>query len=270
MSKLRIALVAILFAVAIASGIYGVYNYTVFKRGDEANEAILSNINVSEGENTLTDTLVYEAAKSTEEITYPPLDIDYNALTQLNQDFVGVIYIPVLELYQPIAHSHDNKEYLTTMFDGTKNSSGAIFLQDTCKEDFTCANTVIYGHNMRNGTMFGGLKRFRSEEGLCDQNPYVYIYTEDGVYKYLIFAYYLADKKDTCWSELESPEVYDLYIEKTIERNDYTDSTKAAPEDFSDRPNLLTLSTCYGTGHKNYTVVNAAFVGIGNKTTAPK
>jgi sortase B len=116
--------------------------------------------------------------------------------------------------------------------------------------------------------MFGALKRFRKEEGLCAQDPYIYIYTKTGVYKYHIFAYYLANKVDTCWAEIETDELYDLYIDKTLGRNDYDKVGDEYEDCFENRPKLLTLSTCYATGHKNYTIVNGTFIGISNTAVA--
>jgi sortase B len=267
MAKLRIVIASLLFAIAIAAGAFGIYNYSVYSKAGKSNEIILSNIKVSEDVEASSDILIVPEEGDIEpppEITYPALDIDFDALYEMNPDFVGVIYVPVLDLYQPIAHSQDDTEYLTTAFDGTKSKAGSIFLKQSCNVDLSSANTVIYGHNMKNGTMFGTLKRFRKEEGLCQQNPYIYIYTKDAVYKYHIFAYYLANKLDTCWSEIESDELYDLYIEKTLGRNDYDGSGDGYEDDFESRPKILTLSTCYATGHKNYTIVNGTFIGIGN------
>jgi sortase B len=269
MAKFRIVIAALLFAIAIVAGAFGIYNYSVYSKAGKSNETILSSIKVSEDVETSSDILIVsEDNETVPEITYPALDIDFDALYEMNPDFVGVIYLPVLDLYQPIAHSHDDKEYLTTMFDGTKNSTGSIFLKQSCNADLSSTNTVIYGHNMKNGSMFGSLKRFRKEEGLCEQNPYIYIYTKDAVYKYHIFAYYLANKVDTCWSEIESDELYDLYIDKTLGRNDYEGTNDDYVDDFESRPKLITLSTCYATGHKNYTIVNGTFIGIGNTSVA--
>lgn len=194
-------------------------------------------------------------------ITYPDLEIDLDALLATNEDFVGVLYIPALQLYYPVAHSHDNLEYLSTTFEGTKNPSGCIFLDANASEDMTDINTFIYGHNMKNETMFGILKEFSRQEDLCATNPYFYLYLKDGsVNKYHIFAYYTTPVDDELYDSFEGDDAYDAYVARAQSRSYYEPSEEEA-DDFTQRPNLVTLSTCWGTDHKNNFVVQGAFMG---------
>lgn len=194
-------------------------------------------------------------------ITYPDLAIDLDALYATNPDFVCVIYIPALELYYPVAHSHDNSEYLRTTFEGTTNPSGCIFLDANASEDFTDNNTFIYGHNMKNETMFGILKEFSKQDDLCVSNPYVYLYLRDGsVLKYHIFAYYTTPVNDELYDSFSGDEAYDAYVTRAQARSYYTPAEEET-DDFTLRPNLLTLSTCWGTDHKNNFVVQSALIG---------
>lgn len=194
-------------------------------------------------------------------ITYPDLDIDLDALLATNADFVGVLYIPALKLYYPVAHSHDNLEYLKTTFEGTYNPSGCIFLDANASEDMTDNNTFIYGHNMKNETMFGILKEFSKQEDLCATNPYFYLYLKDGsVNKYHIFAYYTTPVDDELYDSFEGDDAYDAYVERAQSRSYYT-PVEDETDDFTQRPNLVTLSTCWGTDHKNNFVVQGAFMG---------
>lgn len=198
-------------------------------------------------------------------ITYPDLDIDFDELMATNSDFVGVLYIPALQLYYPVAHSHDNLEYLKTTFEGTTNSAGCIFLDANASADFTDNNSFIYGHNMKNETMFGILKEFSAQDGLCASDPYFYLYLPDGsVNKYHIFAYYTTPVDDQLYDAFEGDKPYDAYVMRAQSRSYYEPSEDEA-DDFTTRPNLVTLSTCWGTDHKNNFVVHGAFVGKATK-----
>ena len=69
--------------------------------------------------------------------------------------------------------------YLDTNLDGTKGRPGCIYTQMMNSMDWTDRNTVLYGHNMRDGSMFAGLHKYEDSE-YFSEHPYVYIYTEEG------------------------------------------------------------------------------------------
>ena len=194
-----------------------------------------------------------------EQYQYPNLQIDYDGLTATNSEFVGVIYIPVLNLTYPIAQSTGNDKYLHTTFEGTRNASGCIFLDCAASKDFSDPNSFVFGHNMKNETMFGSLKQFLQKEELCDEDPYIYIYQKDQVLVYRIFAYYTIPVRDDVYDDFSGDDGYDAYVADAGKHSVYH-SSQDEKIDWSSRPKLLTLSTCYGTGHVNNFVVQAALV----------
>lgn len=194
-----------------------------------------------------------------EQYQYPNLQIDYDGLMATNSEFVGVIYIPVLNLTYPIAQSTGNDKYLHTTFEGTRNASGCIFLDCAASKDFSDSNSFIFGHNMKNGTMFGSLKQFLQKEELCDEDPYIYIYQKDQVLVYRIFAYYTIPVRDDVYDDFSGDDGYDAYVADAGKHSVYH-SSKEEKIDWSLRPKLLTLSTCYATGHVNNFIVQAALV----------
>ena len=194
-----------------------------------------------------------------EQYQYPNLQIDYDGLMATNSEFVGVIYIPVLNLTYPIAQSTGNDKYLHTTFEGTRNASGCIFLDCAASKDFSDSNSFIFGHNMKNGTMFGSLKQFLQKEELCDEDPYIYIYQKDQVLVYRIFAYYTIPVRDDVYDDFSGDDGYDAYVADAGKHSVYHLS-KEEKIDWSSRPKLLTLSTCYATGHVNNFIVQAALV----------
>lgn len=192
---------------------------------------------------------------------YPVLDIDYAALQQENEDFSAVLSIPVLQLQYPIVYSKDNSDYLHITFEGKKNFAGCVFLDCEANGDYSDRNSMIYGHNMKNGSMFGTLKRFRKEAGLCDADPYVYLYRADGVRKYRIFSYYLTREGSSAYNVISTDEEYDNYVAAAVKSSVYREYDSSAV-DFAERPKLITLSTCAGrSGGSERFVVHAALAG---------
>ncbi len=193
---------------------------------------------------------------------YPVLNIDYAALAAENEDFSAVLSIPALSIQYPVVHSKDNSDYLHTTFERKRNFAGCIFLDCAAAADYSDRNSLIYGHNMKNGSMFGTLKRFRKEAGLCDTDPYIYLYRADGVRKYRIFSYYLTREGSSAYKVVSTDEEYDSYVAAAMKNSVYQEYDSNAV-DFSDRPKLITLSTCAGkSGGSERFVVHASLVGV--------
>ncbi|WP_130837063.1 class B sortase [Lachnoclostridium sp. Marseille-P6806] len=192
------------------------------------------------------------------EFRYPDFVIDYEEYRRINSRFLGVLYVPALKLRYPVVAAEDYDTYLTTTFEGTRNAAGAIFLDYTASQDLSDANTFVFGHNMRNGTMFGSLKRFVQEPELCASDPYCYFYTPDAVLKYEIFSCYVTDYASDSYAGFDGEEGYDAYLAKIRERSLYKPEEEI---DFHARPRLLTLSTCSGSRHVERFLVHAALIG---------
>ena len=201
-------------------------------------------------------------------ISYPRLDIDHKHLKEVNEEYVGVLFIPCLDLVYPVAQGEDNKVYLRKTFEGNYNAAGCIFMDAFAHRNMSDINTFILGHNMRDLSMFGSLKTLETDPELCPQHPYFYLYTPGKVYKYAIFAYCTVPSKDELYSFYDArfdPEAYDAFIEKSTARSLYTPEEGVI--DFGERPTLCTLSTCYGTGHINNFIVQGALLGAARTST---
>ena len=204
-----------------------------------------------EEEDNMEETPIYDPSY------YPAFQINYDALLETNPDFACVIYIPALNILYPVAYSADNMDYLYKTFEGNKNSSGSIFYDALSQRDFLGQNTFLFGHNMKNGAMFGTLKRFDREKGLCASNPFVYIYTKECVRKYRIFSYYQTVEESPSYDDFDGADGYDRYVRMICEHSSPVNGENGI--DFTARPQLLTLSTCSGTtGSSKRYVVHAA------------
>lgn len=189
---------------------------------------------------------------------FPALQIDYDGLIQTNKDFAAVIYIPVLELKYPVVYSSNNTDYLHKTFEGKQNFAGSIFYDSLSSRDFTGMNTFIFGHNMKDGSMFGSLKRLEREDGLCSSDPFIYIYTKDSIRKYRIFSYYETSEGSDTYKDFDSDDGYDQYVNTAFKKSQFSDV--CSNEYFTQRPQLLTLSTCSGRSGSGRRYVIHAFL----------
>lgn len=161
--------------------------------------------------------------------------IDFNYLRRLNKDIVGWLYIKDVADY-PILKGQSNDTYLHHNYKKNYSFAGSIFLDEISNKNFQDRNTIIYGHNMNNGSMFGQLKKF-SEQSFMNNHPVAYIYLPDGsVNVYDIFSFNRLDATDTNYyrNNIE----YGSFIKKLVSASlaNRQVSTKKAP--------LIMLSTC--------------------------
>lgn len=173
------------------------------------------------------------------------LHIDEDGLRAINEDYRAWLQIPALKLSYPLVSGRDNDYYLHYTFERKYNVAGCLFIDCETASDFSDRNTFIYGHNMKNGSMFGSLKRFQKEQGLCASDPYFYIYQGDLIYQYEIFAYYTTEYTSDSYRLIDTEEEYDAYIAGV---NRLTEYVPERDIDFLARPNIVTLSTCAGSG----------------------
>ena len=98
---------------------------------------------------------VSEADTSDEEKETSPITVDFTQLLATNEDVCGWLYSKDTVINYPVAQGEDNNEYLHHLLDGTYNSSGTLFLDCECGPEFSGANSIIYGHNMKDGACKG-------------------------------------------------------------------------------------------------------------------
>lgn len=182
-----------------------------------------------------------ETAEETETDYFPEFSIDFDALETVNSDVTGWIYIPALDIDYPVVQGADNEYYLTRTFEKKENKAGAIFMDCGANAQMTDYNTLVYGHNMKNGSMFGKLKNFQRNESLCEELPYIFYFTKNKSYKYLIVSYYVTVDGSDSYFIPGTEEAYEKYKELVL-KNAVHDCGQEIPEN---EP-MLTLSTCYG------------------------
>lgn len=179
------------------------------------------------------------------ETSYPDLQVDFDELLEVNSDFIAWLYFPAVDVSYPVVKEQSIDQYLYLTFEGVHNKAGCIFMDVLSHEDFSGPSDMIFGHNMKNGSMFGSLKAIykKGGEDLIADNPHIYIYTRDKVIEYNIFAYYTTAADSYSYTEVTSDDEYDDYI-SYIKRSSMVDIPEGLS--FEERPALLTLSTCAG------------------------
>ncbi|MFT3985935.1 MAG: class B sortase [Lachnospiraceae bacterium] len=174
---------------------------------------------------------------------FPDLEVDFAGLEEINRDVVAWLYVGAVGISYPVVQGEDNDYYLHQTFEDKKNSAGSIFMDWEVNADLTSWNTFIYGHNMKNGTMFGSLKRFIREEGLYEKDPYIYIFKKEGIYRYQIYSYYVDSPDSKSYWTCDTLKEYRQYIRTVTDKSVYDCRTEATEED-----NSVTLVTCSGAG----------------------
>ena len=176
-----------------------------------ANEKNISKTNeIESGNNKI------EQEKSIKEETKEKFanSIDWDILSSINKDIIGWIEIPNTNINYPILKDKD-LYYLNHTFEKKYNPNGSIFIynQDFAKEK----EIFIYGHNMKNGTMFAGLSGFMNKD-FFQKNSKIYIYTKDAIYQGNIFAIYSKneDEENNNTKNLNLTEKLDYYKKQSI------------------------------------------------------
>lgn len=170
-----------------------------------------------------------------------PVDIPY--LQSLNADVIGWICVEGTDIDYPVLYDDtDNSYYIDHTRTGEYTSSGSIFIQDVNSKDLTDFNTVVYGHNMRDSSMFAQLHRFE-DESFFEENDTVVLYTEDSVLTYKIFAAYVRDNEHLIkYYTYETESDRQAYIDDIYDHDGlYRYDVQVTPDD-----RILSLSTCTG------------------------
>ena len=173
-----------------------------------------------------------------------PVEVDFSKLLKINDDIIGWIYMEdTLENY-PLLQGENNLYYLDKTLYKKYLASGSIYLDCDNEPDFSDAHSIIFGHNMKNHTMFGDLSDLRDEDYL-KEHPYVDLILTDGTWmRYEICSVYRAHVEDgTFRAPLNKAKNFKPFMELITEKNMHADSELDLPV-VQEEDKVLTLSTC--------------------------
>lgn len=181
--------------------------------------------------------------------------VDFGHLEAINKDIVGWIYFPNIGINYPVVQTTDNEYYLTHTYMKNENRAGSIFMEYTNAYDFSDLNTFLFGHNMKNGTMFGLLNRYQKEE-YYKKNPYFWIYTPRGKYKYQIFSCYVTSTTGKSYmNKYSSAEEYRTYLDRISKLSIYNTGVNVTAGD-----KIISLSTCTSISEESRCLVHGKLI----------
>ena len=199
------------------------------------------------------ETLIHEPTERA------PICVDFDALLAANQDVVAWLYSPDTPINYPVAQAEDNAYYLHRLPDGRRNSAGTLFMDYRNAGDLTDWNSVIYGHNMNNDSMFGTLTDY-SSQAYFEAHPKLYLLTPEKDYVIRVVAGFTVPA---------DAELYTAFNPDEAEKTRLTENWLAASNFVSDtiptaEDHLITLSTCA------YQFEDARYVLVGVLEELPK
>lgn len=248
--------------IVIAAVVFGISGYQIFsifseyKQGEDLYDDLADSFTTvdinsedeeDEGENYIDGDI----------LPYKKVEVDFDGLKKSNKDVVGWIQFEHVDISYPIVRGEDNSFYLNHTVTKTENKAGAIFMDYKNAKDFSDMNTIIYGHNMKNGSMFGLMGKYKNAEFYLGRDCF-WIYTPTADYRYVIFSCYEPKADDenvySFWSE--PCDAYGEYLQKAKEAGKY--STPVA--DLSQGDKIVTLSTCTSRGSDYRFVVQGKLI----------
>lgn len=184
----------------------------------------------------------------------PPITVNFEALLERNKDVIGWLYCPDTIINYPVLQGKDNDQYVFQDLDGKYSVSGSLFADYRNGALNENPNYIIYGHNMKNGSMFGPLVKYK-DPAYYDQHPVMYYLTPDGNYKLELFAGLVVKRDDKIYNPKLEKEAFMALL------NDYkTKSTFPSDVELEYGDTIVTLSTC------SYEFDNARYIVIGRLT----
>ncbi len=243
-------LILILICLAVMGfSVYKLVSITMEYRQGEQEYEILQSYTTEQGsdkgnqetqENPASDSSEETGEAASQEGDACPISVDFVHLKEINPDLVCWLFIPVLDLSYPVVQGEDNDQYLHRTFEGTENFAGSLFVEAENEAPLEDPNTIIYGHSMKNQTMFGKLKLLL-QDNLYQENPVFWIITEEEAVKYQIADIRYTEAGSSVYTLFEEPdEEYQSFLQDMMNSS----SVQNEQAVITDSTKLVTLSTC--------------------------
>lgn len=191
-------------------------------------------------------------------MTLPFMSVDFATLKAKNPDTVAWLKVPGTKVNYPIVQTTDNRFYLTHAFDRSKNAAGWTFADYRCNLQEFGRNTIIYGHNRRNNTMFSTLLNTLNRSWCANKNnTVIYLSTPKYNTMWQVFSVYTIDKNaEYLTTYFDNDDTYMSFLNNMRDRSIYKFNTELNSKD-----RILTLSTC-AKDDNNRVVVQAKLIKL--------
>lgn len=187
-------------------------------------------------------------------LVYPDIKVDLKKVKEKYPKAIGWIYSPGTPINYPVMQSKDNAYFVNRMPNGVENSAGSIFMdyRDTSAlNDFV---HVLYGHNMKNNSMFGTVLDYR-QNGYFEEHPFMFYFTEDKIYRLEIFAGINTIATSSLYLE---PSDREAFLKAITAGSTFSSTVSVTSED-----RIMMMSTCSGAvGQMNRYAIFAKLVEI--------
>lgn len=227
MRKIIKAILLIICLCVFIFSAYNIYKYLVEENANKKynnelmEKAITKTISSNDGLENSEDTL--------------PIIIDFSVLKNENKDIVGWLYCKDTQINYPVVQGKDNEYYLHRLINGEYNSAGSIFMDYRNNSELEDNNTIIYGHNMKNKTMFGTLQEYKNQE-YYNTHKNMYYFTPEKNYIIELFAGLTVSANSDIY---DLSDIDESRLNELIQKSDFKSDIKLTPEE-----KIITLSTC--------------------------
>lgn len=186
-------------------------------------------------------------------------DINFAALRAINSEVVGWIVCENTKINYPVVQGKDNSYYLSHHFNGRRSIVGCVFLDCRNSPHFTDTNSILYGHQVSDGSMFSAVLNYK-KQAYYDAHPRMLLLTPEANYLIDLFAGYVAKADEPAWRlDFSTPGEYLAWLEAACRRSTFRSTVKPTEHD-----RVITLSTC------TYEFYNARYVLLGVLRQSPK
>lgn len=241
---------AILFFLFFAMIIYGASDLFVMSRKYVVSEKAYDSIADQYVAAVTVPTEEAAAADPTEPKEFAPIQVDFETLKQEYKDIIGWIYSEDTVINYPVVQAADNDFYVHRLPDGKANEGGSIFMDYRNAPDLSDWNSILYGHNMNNDSMFGTLSDYRKQE-YADEHSVLYFLTPETDYKIELIGGYTTFSTSDSYRIAQDLTERDALVALAEEHTEFEPEFQAEPED-----RLITLSTCtYEYDHARFILV---------------
>lgn len=181
--------------------------------------------------------------------------VDFAALLEEGPDVKAWLELPGTVISYPVVQCEDNSYYLKHLYDGTANKNGCPFIDYENEPDFSDNNTIIYGHNMRDGSMFSSLREY-AEQSYFDEHPQMYLMTPEGSYLVELFSAFITSPSEagsatSPWAlSWKDDGAYTTWLTAMQERSLIKSDVSVTSSD-----RVITLSTCTNSGQDRFIVM---------------
>lgn len=259
---IRYSLICVLFVVMIVSGYMALTTYMDLRKADTVYEKLQHDFVEIIPEEELTVAVEGESGDETpetsgsEELTEDSepsesadtepepkpepvkIKVNFDALHRENKDIVGWIYCEGTPLSYPVLQSDDNETYLRADIYKNYLVSGTIFVDFRCDSIGEDRNYIIYGHHMKNRTMFGSLHDYK-DQSYYDAHPTISYLTPNGNYTIQVVAGGVIDMNDIIYHPNPKEAEFEAYLENLLRNSTFDSGLTFEKED-----KLVTLTTC--------------------------